>query len=71
MRKLTLADAARHVDITIDASAGQLTLRGVVLNAAEREAAAAVAARVPGVLAVDNQLRVMAPSRRFTSAGGS
>ena len=64
-------DAARHVDITIDASAGQLTLRGVVLNAAEREAAAAVAARVPGVLAVDNQLRVMAPSRRFPSAGGS
>ncbi len=64
-------DAARHVDITIDASAGQLTLRGVVLNAAERDAAAGVAARVPGVLAVDNQLRVLAPSRRFTSAGGS
>ena len=64
-------DAARHVDITIDASAGQLTLRGVVLNAAERDAAAGVAARVPGVLGVDNQLRVLAPSRRFTSAGGS
>ena len=64
-------DAARHVDITIDASAGQLTLRGVVLNAAELDAAAAVAARVPGVLGVDNQLRVMAPSRRFPSAGGS
>ena len=64
-------DAARHVDITIDASAGQLTLRGVVLNAAERDAAARVAGSVPGVAGVDNELRVMAPSRRFTSAGGS
>lgn len=64
-------EATREVNITIDSAAGQVTLRGVVLNAAERDAAAEVTQAMPGVAKVDNQLRVMMPSRRFPSAGGS
>jgi hypothetical protein len=64
-------EATREVNITIDSAGGKAVLRGVVLNAAEREAAAEVAQSVAGVVSVDNQLRVMAPSRRFPSAGGS
>ena len=56
------------VDISIDSAAGRVTLRGIVLKAAERLAAEAVAAQVAGVQAVDNQLRVMAKSRQFPSA---
>jgi cytidylate kinase len=64
-------EATREVDITIGGQGGKIALRGVVLNPGERDAAAAVAAAVPGVVGVDNELRVMAASRRFTSAGGS
>ena len=64
-------DATRDVDVTIEASAGRLRLRGVVFSAAERDAAARIAGSVPGVAGVDNELRVMAPSRRFPSAGGA
>ena len=56
------------VDITIDSLAGQVTLRGIVLHAAERSDAEQVAAALPGVTGVDNQLRVMAKSRLFSSA---
>lgn len=56
------------VDITIDSDAGQVVLRGIVVDAREKEASAAVAAGVAGVAAVDNQLRVMAGSRLFASA---
>ena len=56
------------VDVTIESAAAQVTLRGIVLNAAERAAAEQVAAAVPGVAGVDNQLRVMATSRLFPSA---
>ncbi len=56
------------VDVTIESTAGQLSLRGIVLKAAERVAAERVAAAVPGVVRVDNQLRVMAKSRLFPSA---
>ena len=66
-------EATRNVDVTIEsgAQAGRLRLRGVVVNSAERDAAVRVAAGVAGVTGVDNELRVMAPSRRFPSAGGS
>ncbi len=64
-------ERTREVDVTIDSHDGRVVLRGVVLHAGERDAAAAVAAAVPGVTDLDNQLRVMAASRRFTSAGGS
>lgn len=64
VRAALRAHAQTHgVDITIDSAAGAVTLRGIVLNAAERAAAAQVAAGVPGVAGVDNQLRVMARTR--------
>jgi len=61
-------ESTRDVSVTIDSAAGQVTLRGIVLNAEERSSAERVAARVPGVTGVDNQLRVMAQSRLFPSA---
>lgn len=56
------------IDSTIDSTGGQVTLRGIVLKPAERDAAQAVAAAAAGVVSVDNQLRVMASSRLFTHA---
>jgi cytidylate kinase len=61
-------DETHGVDVTIESSSGQVTLRGIVLLAAERTAAEQVAAAVPGVTGVDNQLRVMSKSRLFPSA---
>ena len=60
--------ATRDINITIEANQGQLALRGIVLNEEERLQTEAAAAAVPGVAAVDNQLRVMGSTRRFTSA---
>lgn len=56
------------VDITIESSAGQVVLRGIVVDVREKEASAAVAATVHGVTGVDNQLRVMAGSKLFAAA---
>lgn len=56
------------VDITVESEDGQLVLRGIVVDAREKEASAAVAAAVHGVTGVDNQLRTMAGSRLFASA---
>ena len=61
-------EATREVDITIEGSDADVVLRGIVVNAAERAAVERVAAAVPGVAALDNQLRVMGPSRLFPSA---
>ena len=47
------------VDITIDCQDAQVTLRGIVADEHERAAAVQVSAAVPGVAAVDDQLRVM------------
>ena len=58
----------RDINITVEASGGQVALRGIVLNAEERAQAEGVASAVPGVAGVDNQLKVMASSRRFASA---
>jgi cytidylate kinase len=61
--------AATHgIDVTIEASQGQVKLLGIVLNAEERTQAEAVAAGVGGVTGVDNQLRLMASSKLFASA---
>ncbi len=59
-------DETHGVDVTIDSQAGKVTLRGIVLDAAELAAAERVTAAVSGVEIVDNQLRVMTTSRRFT-----
>ncbi len=61
-------ETTRGVDITVESDAGKLVLRGIVADAREKDATAAVAAAVPGVVSVDNQLRTMAGSRLFTSA---
>ena len=61
-------EATREVDISIEGSGAEVLLRGIVVNAAERDAAVQVAAAVPGVASVDNQLRLMATSRLFPSA---
>jgi cytidylate kinase len=57
-----------EVDITITGSGPTVVLQGIVLHASERDAAEQVAGAVPGVTGVDNQLRVMATSRLFTSS---
>jgi cytidylate kinase len=68
IRAALRADEEAHgVDVTIDSLDGAVTLRGIVLNDAERSASQRVAAAVPGVKSVDNQLRVMATSRLFPS----
>jgi len=55
------------VDITIDSAEGQVRLRGIVADEAEKAAAARVAAAVAGVQSVDNQLRVMSRPQLFAS----
>lgn len=61
-------EATRQVNITIEGGGDRIALRGIVLNAGERAAVEQVAAAVPGVAGVDNELRVMATSRLFPSA---
>jgi len=69
VRAALRADEATHnVDVTIDSTDGQVALRGIVLNAEERAAAERVTKGVTGVTGVDNQLRMMARSRLFTSS---
>lgn len=60
--------STRGINITIEASAGQLALRGIVLSDDERLRAQSVAAAVAGVAGVDNQLKLMATSKLFTSS---
>lgn len=61
-------DSTRDVNITIASSNGKVVLSGIVLNAQERAEAARVAGTVVGTGNVDNQLRLMATTRRFASA---
>jgi cytidylate kinase len=66
---LRATDATAAVSIAVEAAGPSITLRGIVANASEREAAADVAGRVDGVGSVDNQLRVMEfGTRRFTGS---
>ena len=59
-------EATRDTNIGIDAEHGKVVLTGLVLNEAERDEAARVASTVAGTGNVDNRLRVMAISRKFT-----
>jgi hypothetical protein len=65
---LRAQESTREVNISIEGSGNHIALRGIVVSAGERTAVEQVAAAVPGVAAVDNQLRVMAASRLFTSS---
>ncbi|WP_076998912.1 cytidylate kinase family protein [Variovorax sp. KK3] len=58
----------RDTSITIHAKEGAVALRGIVLDAEERTQAESVAAAVPGVQGVANELRLMTSSRRFASS---
>ena len=58
-------EATQDVDVTVTSNAGHVVLSGMVLAADELPAADRVAAAVPGVVDLDNQLRVMARSRLF------
>ena len=51
----------------IDSVQGHVTLHGIVINVGERAAVEQVAAGVPGVAGVDNQLRQMTQPRLSTS----
>lgn len=62
---LRSVEATREVKVTIDSSQGAVTLRGMVITAAEQTAAEQVVAGVPGVSSVDNQLRVMRSTSRL------
>lgn len=55
------------VGITIEVQAGRVCLRGIVTDQAEARGAADVAAAVPGVTRVDNELRTMEGSNLFPS----
>jgi cytidylate kinase len=60
-------DATHGTHITIASRNGHVALHGIVVSAEERAATERVAESVTGVTSVDNQLRVMARSNRFTS----
>jgi cytidylate kinase len=61
-------ESTRGVNVDIEGRAGQVILRGIVLNEQERAEAERVASSVAGVGKVDNQLRLMTVTRRFTHA---
>lgn len=59
-------ETTQNINITIECSNGRLTLSGIVLNANEKSDAEKVATQVAGVTGIENKLRLMASSRRFT-----
>ena len=61
-------EPTRETNIEIESRGGKVVLRGIVLNAQERAEAGRVASTVAGAGNVDNQLRLMVISRRFTYA---
>lgn len=61
-------ESTRDININIESKNGKAVLSGIVINAHESAEAARVASTVAGIISVDNQLRLMASSRRFASA---
>jgi cytidylate kinase len=61
-------EPTRETNIDIEAHGGKVVLRGIVLNAGEKAEAERVARSVAQVTDVDNQLRLMVISRKFTYA---
>lgn len=55
------------INITIEADGGRVKLLGIVLHDSERTAAEKTVRAVPGVTAVENELKVMSRARIFTS----
>jgi cytidylate kinase len=61
-------EPTRETNVDIETHGGKVVLRGIVLNAQERAEAERIATAVAGAGKVDNQLRLMVVSRRFTYA---
>lgn len=61
-------EATSNVDVQVDAHEGRVTLSGIVVNEQEKAETERVASAVAGVRGVDNQLRLMAITRKFTYA---
>ena len=59
-------EATARTRIDIESADGRVVLNGIALDDAERDETARVASTVAGVGNVDNRLRVMAISRKFT-----
>jgi cytidylate kinase len=62
---LRAQDDTHAVDVTIESQDGCVTLRGIVADDAEKNAAAHVASAVVGVKSVDNQLHAMTDAKHF------
>jgi cytidylate kinase len=61
-------EATSNVDVQVDASEGRVTLSGIVVNETEKAETERVAQSVAGVKQLENKLRLMAITRRFTHA---
>jgi cytidylate kinase len=59
-------EATEETNVDISAAAGKVTLTGLVLNEKERDETARIASTVAGTGNVQNNLRVMTVSRKFT-----
>jgi cytidylate kinase len=62
---LNANEQTHAVDVAIDSRDGQVRLRGIVADDAEKTATVRVATAVAGVKAVDNQLHAMSDARHF------
>ena len=62
---LSAHEETNAVNVLIESQDGRVTLRGMVANDAERTATQRVAAGVPGVASVDNQLHAMSDAKHF------
>lgn len=63
---LRVNEATHEVDIVSEARNGGLTLKGIVFSDQEKRAVESVVASVAGVESIDNRLRVVKTSPRFT-----
>ena len=61
-------EATSNVDVQVEANEGRVTLSGIVVNEQEKTETERVASAVAGVRGVENQLRLMAITRKFTYA---
>ena len=69
VRAALKADEATHgVDVSVESNAGHVVLTGIVVDDREKAETERVAREVAGVGRVDNQLRLMAITRKFTHA---
>ncbi|MFN4349277.1 MAG: cytidylate kinase family protein [Hylemonella sp.] len=59
-------ETTQEVNITIETQKGRVILKGIVVNAHEQAEVEKVASMVPGVVGVENRLRLMTSSRLFT-----